>query len=108
MMAGVGPADCVPTHLPHGGGGEGGVHTVGVLGIVDRGHGAGDHELIEVEADLAYVVVGPADGEATRGLVAAGAGEVSVVDTHGTATSNYDTTGGDTEHGTGIRHNVLD
>ena len=90
MVAGVGPADRLPAILPHGRGGEGGVPAVGVLGIVHRGHGAGDHELIEVQADLADVVVGPADGEATRGLVTASAGEVSVVDTHGAATSNYD------------------
>ena len=90
MVAGVGPADRLPAILPHGGGREGGVPAVGVLGIVQRGHGAGHHELIEVEADLADVVVGPADGETTRGLVTASAGEVSVVDTHGAATSNYD------------------
>ena len=89
MVAGVGPADRLPAILPQGGGREGGVPAVGVLGIVHRGHGAGDHELIEVEADLADVVVGPADGETTRGLVTASAGEVSVVDTHSAATSNY-------------------
>ena len=90
MVAGVGPADRVPARLPPGGGGEGGVIAVGVLDHVDRADGTGDHELIEVQPDLADVVAGPADGEAAGGDVVPGAGEVGVVDRHRPPAANWD------------------